>query len=199
MYCSFASRSYYIIIWKSVNDIPHRESITHPADDLEEALWQFARLSPQQRNVWIHSKQLQLSVFLHTVKACAFREKFIIHPSQLKFQSISIISVSKKITAESSERVGFSPSDSSLRKLLGMSGCIMSPPSENTVFIVSMNHSLSGAYVQWFIGKYNKCNKQSIKDTLWATGRVNPRQVENLSKSLCIKEFIKEFCTNLAS
>lgn len=53
------------------------------------------------------------------------------------------------------------PSDSSLRKLFGRSGCIMSPPTENTVFMVSMNHSLSGAYVWSFIGKNRK--KQSIK------------------------------------
>lgn len=57
------------------------------------------------------------------------------------------------VTREDSVCVDDSPSESSLRKLFGISGCIVSPPTENTVFIVSMNHSLSGAYVWWFIGK----------------------------------------------
>lgn len=126
--------------------------------------------SPRSRGMYEFTAKSLNFLSSSTLSKPAYLEKFIIHRSQLKFQSISIISVSKKITAESFERVGFSPSDSSLRKLLGMSGCIMSPPRENTVFIVSMNHSLSGAYVQWFIGKYKKFNKQSIKDTLWATG-----------------------------
>lgn len=39
------------------------------------------------------------------------------------------------------------PSASSLRKLLGISGCITSPPTENTAFIVWINHALSGANV----------------------------------------------------
>lgn len=54
------------------------------------------------------------------------------------------------------ELVGFvvnSPSERSLRKLFGISGCNKSPPSENTVFMVSINHSLSGAYVRKYIGK----------------------------------------------
>lgn len=54
---------------------------THPADDLEETLWQFARLSLQQKNIWIHSKQPQLPVFLLTVESWAIREKLLLNIS----------------------------------------------------------------------------------------------------------------------
>lgn len=52
------------------------------------------------------------------------------------------------------------PSASSLRKLLGISGCITSPPTENTAFIVWINHALSGAYVSTSVkNKYtSKCH-----------------------------------------
>lgn len=48
-----------------------------------------------------------------------------------------------------------------------MSGCIMSPPTENTVFMVSINHSLSGAYVWKYIGTndVNKMQKTYGKNT----------------------------------
>lgn len=124
---------------------------THPADDLEEALWQFIWLSLQQRNIWIHSKQPQLLVFLHAVKSWVINEKLAINRNRCWITEF------KFYTAATPDNrfdcVVGSPSDSSLRKLFGMSGCIMSPPTENTVFMVSMNHSLSGAYVWTFIGK----------------------------------------------
>lgn len=65
-----------------------------------------------------------------------------------------------------------SPSESSFRKLFGRSDCIMSPPSENTVFMVSMNHSLSGANVRSFIGKKNHvCQQKKLQHTsLCSTG-----------------------------
>lgn len=121
----------------------HCVNSTHPADYLEEALWQFARLSLQQRNIWIHSKQPQLPVFLHAVKSWAIKRKWALHSNQYQCQITEL----KYHNIEWVECVVISPSDSSLRKLFGMSGCIMSPPTENTVFMVSMNHSLSGAYV----------------------------------------------------
>lgn len=55
---------------------------THPADDLEEALWQFVGLFLQQRNVRIHSKQPQLPVFLHAVKPWPIREELALQINQ---------------------------------------------------------------------------------------------------------------------
>lgn len=72
------SHCYYIRIIQTAQS-------AHPADDLEEALRQFARLYSQQRNIRIYSKQPQLPVFLHAVKSWAIKEKSALQNSN-KYQ-----------------------------------------------------------------------------------------------------------------
>lgn len=128
--------------------------LTHPADDLQEALRQLVGLLLQQRNVRIHSKQPQLPVFLHAVKAWRISEEPALPISRWIAASYYRAETSHTARQEM-DRPDISPSESSFRKLFGRSACIMSPPRENTVFMVSMNHSLSGAYVWSLIGKSN--------------------------------------------